>query len=621
MTPDGIQTSGGPAHPVWVGAEGSAILAGVSVINYFNVEDLGFLMKLVPHTSQHSDGQWSSYVVTTSAFSTIGNLGPSPSEEASGDPSKRWWAASLGPEFQVVENSEYGFPGGSPCHMWELSGDFFLSMTSLPKSTFIRPHNSISKLHDGLEAMGADDESESITYRFCGLSRAHLGSPRGLLGEGSSPAQSQTLGVYGAMLAGGMFILASGGDVGPRSQYGAVIFALVGFSNSMSVAAAPNANSGCPACQGNIASCTFGTDGKCPAASDIAANIGVVASGTGTLALTHVLEPAYIKIFTRASLESLVNLAKRPAPGTSFELTDGTKGTAILSAIGAGLITFELAVMKLGELIESCTDASDLTKLKTRLDMLKMLKETGVKDITKMAQGTAVELGIYTYLWAKVSEYVMVVSETIKLECSGGSSSVFSAKLHRPSTMEEFSEMMNMFTVLCVAIGLATGALVGQFFQAVVFRTIRLRRRSWKFAHELLLIYFGNIEDSSGEHNLNNVKDAHFQQAAFEEAERNVLLFFRSRGGTPREENEPTNAPKYTGKFSKNAKPCACWNLGKEHEASNLDSHGVCKRNHVCNKWVSNKGKFGRCLGEAGTPGHRAIECDNPNKCDEPVKN
>ena len=41
---------------------------------------------------------------------------------------------------------------------------------------------------------------------------------------------------------------------------------------------------------------------------------------------------------------------------------------------------------------------------------------------------------------------------------------------------------------------------------------------------------------------------------------------------------------------------------------------------HKCNHWVTGKGANGRCLNTKGTPGHSRANCDNPDKCDEPVK-
>ena len=68
----------------------------------------------------------------------------------------------------------------------------------------------------------------------------------------------------------------------------------------------------------------------------------------------------------------------------------------------------------------------------------------------------------------------------------------------------------------------------------------------------------------------------------------------RSGGGAGSDET----GPKYNGKFTANSKE-VCWffNSGQPHRADHLHPDGTCKRNHVCDKWVSNKGPGGVCKG------------------------
>ena len=82
-------------------------------------------------------------------------------------------------------------------------------------------------------------------------------------------------------------------------------------------------------------------------------------------------------------------------------------------------------------------------------------------------------------------------------------------------------------------------------------------------------------------------------------------------------------------KSSKNKKPDVAlvaysdihdhFNWGRDHPASALQPDGTCKGRHACDAWVSNKGKEGKCLNSAGTPGHGRHNCDNPNRCDGPA--
>ena len=90
----------------------------------------------------------------------------------------------------------------------------------------------------------------------------------------------------------------------------------------------------------------------------------------------------------------------------------------------------------------------------------------------------------------------------------------------------------------------------------------------------------------------------------------------RSVGGAGSDET----GPKYNGKFTANSKE-VCWffNSGQPHRADHLHPDGTCKRNHVCDKWVSNKGPGGVCKGTEGTKGHSRAQCDNPHRCDTKV--
>ena len=102
--------------------------------------------------------------------------------------------------------------------------------------------------------------------------------------------------------------------------------------------------------------------------------------------------------------------------------------------------------------------------------------------------------------------------------------------------------------------------------------------------------------------------------------------FFRPLGGNPKGEDPPSDPksgdPKHykgtiTGFTSSSNVCCAAWNLGNPHLAKNVDAGGRCKFNHVCDQFVTDKGKGGRCMGN-----HRRKDCDyDPaKKCTKPVE-
>ena len=157
---------------------------------------------------------------------------------------------------------------------------------------------------------------------------------------------------------------------------------------------------------------------------------------------------------------------------------------------------------------------------------------------------------------------------------------------------------------------------------------VHSRNRSWKVAFELVLVMLNRVEDSGGLITVRTIVEDVHMNSCMEEAEAKAL-FFRPVGGNPKDTGSPsggalaTEGPKpYNGKFSGNpAPPCVRFNSGQDHPttAQYLHPDGTCKFNHVCDKWVTNKGKFGRCLCAEGTKGHSRKDCDNPNRSEEKV--
>ena len=113
------------------------------------------------------------------------------------------------------------------------------------------------------------------------------------------------------------------------------------------------------------------------------------------------------------------------------------------------------------------------------------------------------DTGVLNYLWAKVSEFVMKREASARLlldSLATTSSSVtqMAATLYRPKTMEDFSEMMNLFVMMASALGLVSAIVITDYFQHVVYDVMRVHKRTWQHAHELNLIMLRLIEDSGG---------------------------------------------------------------------------------------------------------------------------
>ena len=409
---------------------------------------------------------------------------------------------------------------------------------------------------------------------------------------------------------------------------------------AMRVTAAPST---CPYCRGNFRSCNFDVDGKCPTKDVVAANARVLAEGAGKLVLEKLVPVKYLRSFTRVAMDSVMSLLGRPAPGTTFDIDIDTSGPAILTAIGNGLTTVEAAVMRILELIDAETDDLKVSQLKGRLEGLKILKDSKT-TLVDLASASCLDVGVYTFIWYKVSEYVMKVRATISLgsvDTGSGSStssrSGLSATLHRPRSFTEFAEMLNMFILFCQGLAVLSAMVLTDFFESVVFDTIRLRNRKWQVAHEMLLVLFRKVEDSGGQLTLCQSCEELYLTSVLEEAEHKAATFFRSFGGNPKPDEEAIDelgkgkamggdveAVVWNGKDTPSSSTCCpTFNspAGRKHPRNHLRADGTCRFRHVCNKWVSNKGTGGRCFGEEGTSGHNRFTCDNPHRCDDRVTN
>ena len=253
----------------------------------------------------------------------------------------------------------------------------------------------------------------------------------------------------------------------------------------------------CPHCQGNFASCTWTpTSPTCPTVAGVAANTAVVVAGAGALSIASLVNTRFLKMFTRSGLEAILNLIKRPSPGVPFDIDETTSGKAILAAINVGQITMEAAVVAVADLIDDASDSETISKLRGRLDCLKVLKSTAA-HADAINSGTPVDMGIFTFLWGRVSEFVMKRMMQVKLfslpaetTTSDGKGAGLSATIFRPQRMEDFAEMINLFIMMAHALAVTSVLVLTDFFESAVFDTIRLRNRSWQVAHELLLVMF-----------------------------------------------------------------------------------------------------------------------------------
>ena len=412
------------------------------------------------------------------------------------------------------------------------------------------------------------------------------------------------------------------------------------------------ANAGCPGCNGNLPSCTWDNDGKCPTSATILLNSQVMA-GTAAISastdLSTLVKPRFLACFERVPLGLLKSLFNSPAKGTAFVLAVTTPVKAILDAVRQGQINLNTALSEYAGFIDDAeggTDGSAKTALIARLTRnFNMLSSSSTSKafVETSIAGDEGE-GVWSYIWAKISIFIqasgdaagkLVIQAAVASEIKSGS---YSATFIPFVEEYQFYEALNYLYMFACTLGLCTAHTLSDFVHHVVFDTMGMKRRTWQYASELLLVMFRHLDRSARKLTLSNIYDESHLNSRMEEADRGMekrypkAAFFRTRGENPQRGNDdkPDKTRtdlkgqniKWNKGDTKTGRPCLCFNSvpPRVHFSRELFDDGTCKGAHVCDKWVSNKGPNGRCLGTEGTAGHNRSACDNPNKCDERVQ-
>ena len=393
----------------------------------------------------------------------------------------------------------------------------------------------------------------------------------------------------------------------------------------------------CPECCGNLIGCSWDTDGKCPLITVIAANtelVGGRSTAAGAmLTLTGIVSLRFLRLFTSATLSALLKLVKR-GPRIAFELKKSTTLQAALTAISNGQITYEEVLIGFAQFADEESAGDAKTALMLRYEMVAKAKEIGK---ISLANANADDMGVYSWLWAKCSEFVVSkgMETTVSIDLGnaasgangGDSTNVLKASLKHFGDWWSFMECLNLFLLFATALGITSTVVLAEFYESFVYDNLRLRGYSWQFCACLVYIVFRHIEESAGTITLATAADKIHLNSVFQEAEAAVKRhypgagIFRAHPGKGGNDTTPGgDTVQWNGKHNASSKKlCNHFNWGRDHPAGALQPDGTCKGRHACDAWVSNKGKEGKCLNSAGTPGHGRHNCDNPNRCDGPA--
>ena len=351
----------------------------------------------------------------------------------------------------------------------------------------------------------------------------------------------------------------------------------------------------------------------------LVATVGALAVGA-SLKIGSMLPRAYLAVLPRSVLDSLLTLTRRVLPGAPISLA-GKSVAALLKVTRDGSAPHKDVLAELSTLIPGAT-AEEKDTIRLAMEFVR-----NYKDIDKTSPSASAAdgetVGVLRYLWALSGKIVQRGNSTatVSLERDAGASGSqrLSEKIHRPVSLEQFSDMLTTFAAICHALGVCNILLWTTFSRTVVFDVMLTENYSWQFAHELLMAYFEDIDasatltfhsiitDGSTDRRRRlaevTLKDHYPKAGIFRSGKGN------GGGGPPGGDPSGGETKPWNGKFSRsNSQCCKDWNAGKK--CTRLHPNGTCQFNHKCDCWIVGHGKDAIC----GSCEHRRVDCDHPDK-------
>lgn len=392
----------------------------------------------------------------------------------------------------------------------------------------------------------------------------------------------------------------------------------------------------CPTCRGFVSGCAFDTDGKCPWISTTAANVaaGLVTATAGAFTLKGLLPPNWLSAFPRAAQDTLLVLARMPAAGTPFDVTEATSVAELKIAWRQGRLSRPDVGNAIDSLITRC-EAEELPRLQVQIKNLEL-------ELRDDAPGSTEGGGVYHYILSRVTHFVLRLDASSALR---GASDVAHLAVSRGQDLASqvlfplesladvvIPQVVHYFCAFVHAFGFEHIYTVVVFVNQVVYDTVLKLGYTWAFGFELLLVYLKELDlrQKAGLTMANvwesGAQDTFLTRARNEAVKRygSSFVFFRTHGGNPgrrapagqpgpsREQADKSGKVKWNGKDTPGAaKACFTFQFrGREHPPGSLLPDGTCKFKHICDHWVSNKGPGGVC-GAC----HGRHECDSAHKC------
>lgn len=402
----------------------------------------------------------------------------------------------------------------------------------------------------------------------------------------------------------------------------------------------------CSVCFGQAVGCSNVNNNDpntCPWRTQMADNAAAVSAAVGgAIVVTALLTPELLRLFSPTILDTLAMVVARPKSGQPLDLST-MEVKAIQKAVLARYVSKGEAVMELTRRVMDASlepalgDSPDQQRYKTaQMDRLKTVISTLGALPETVTRGSTTE-GAHLFVLAKLSTRYCI-DKVLSFDLCGeaeeddeGSSSkdsssggkTYSAKLTRPRTRAQCYSLIHNWCYVVSSVGLAHPIEISRFVDEVFMEPLRNDEIEWPVAFELILVYLRLMESRPAEYRLMNVvsksggMDSCRSKATAQARSNFSSSCFRARGGIPGDvKPKPKKGDEFKGSITRDtpsaSQYCKAYNEGLNHLAKHVGPNGVCRFKHLCNHYVTGKGKAGRC-----NQAHSALACSNPNRCDE----
>ena len=368
--------------------------------------------------------------------------------------------------------------------------------------------------------------------------------------------------------------------------------------------------------------------GKCPL--EIVRQNGIVSGGRRTATVVGLLPTALHGTITNADLAYLNSRDHDTDHAFDYE---GSDPTQLMDGVETGVADGGLVMTQLARRIPRAADADARSLLQSTLNAVsELLKAKVISKTPGDINGNLLRVWVMSCKRVKSIAGPVVVIDNSSMSFSDfadDSTKKARMTIERLTSEQLFDMAIYQWTLMVHALGVMYLEISSLFVFDVAF-ILRVRHKENFWVCQEYFIACLDLLDRKVVTDVSKIPN-HDRGVMLADAKRFGDKFeaaFKGPGGGgaqgpggqgpgdgPRKEKPPWNhrCQHATSK----AGFCPYFNKGKDHDnPKHLDSTGKCIFRHLCNHWVNDKGKGGRCE----SADHAGRDCDNPNKVDAPLE-